>query len=350
MFYVFALNMNIFRGDIVEESKANKNKIHPNVYSCTILFCIAALFEAAFLALTIQAWNLQSIVIYLGLAFALQIAACIKAICVWRIHRYPTESVAYIICAVIAGLIMYLTIEVGVGLAMVLDPTVLISLDSTAIALIDALLSVVLLYGIKSWLKVILKSEPSQLSNEIQHHFLFNTLNTTVCRIRENPELAGDNLERLADLYRKILALKIYISLEEELALVKCYLGIEKYRLGKRLQVSWLLNYEKYAAIKVPALILQPLVENAIHHGIGKIIGDGVVVISLCTVENRLIIQVCNPIGSNEYSNLSHRNGIAQTNIERRLALVYGDNFSFKRERCETEYRATINIPIGGLL
>ena len=327
-----------------------KTKIHPNVHSCIILFCIAALFETAFLGLAIQAWDIQSVVIYLALVLTLQFMACLKAICIWRIHRYPNKFLVYTVCAVITGSIMYLTVEAVAASAQVFDWTISLSLNSTAVALIDALLSIVLLYGIRSWLKVILKSEPLQLSSQIRHHFLFNTLNTTVCRIKENPELAQDNLERLADLFRKILFLKIYIGLEEELASVKCYLGIEKYRLGKRLRVSWLLNYQTNLKIEVPALILQPLVENAIYHGIEKIAGGGTIVISLCTIDSRLIIQVCNPISDIGYSNLPSGSYIAQANIERRLALVYGDDFSFKKEQCETEYRATIDIPIGGLL
>ena len=233
-------------------------------------------------------------------------------------------------------------------------------LNSVAAAIIDGLLSLILLHGFRNWLKTILESEPLQLFNQIRHHFLFNTLNATVCRIQENPELAQVNLEKLASLLRNMLFLRTYISLEEELASVKCYLEIEKYRLEERLQVSWFVDRNTNVAIKVPAFILQPLVENAIYHGIENILGGGTVAISLYTVGSRLIIQVCNPIAnshtahlphsdSSHSSNLHRSNRVAQTNIERRLAFVYGNNFSFEREQRETEYRVTINIPKGGL-
>ena len=320
----------------------------PNMYSYIVLFCIVTLFETAFLGLTIPIWDTQSIIVYLILAFALQMAACIKAICIWYIHRHLTESVVYIACAVISSLIMYLSIEISLNFLEILSDSALISINSGVIALIDALLSVVLLYGLKAWFKIILKSEPLYLSSQIRHHFLFNTLNTTVCRIDENPRRAQVILVSLAELFRKILFLKAYISLEEELASVKCYLEIEKYRLGRRLQVNWLFNYNINDLIKLPALILQPLVENAIYHGIEKIVGGGTILISLRAVKDRFIIQVCNPIGDASYFDSSPGNNIAQANIERRLTLAYGDNFSFKQEQCETEYRVTINIPIQG--
>ena len=142
---------------------------------------------------------------------------------------------------------------------------------------------------------------------------------------------------------------------------MKCYLEIEKYRLEERLQISWFVDRNTNIAIKVPAFILQPLVENAIYHGIENIEGGGTVAISLYTVEDRLIMRVCNPIDNVRLSNLpcgdssrsNHsrsNNRVAQTNIKRRLALVYGDNFSFKKEQCETEYQVTINIPKGGVI
>ena len=306
----------------------NITGLQPNRGTCITLFCTAALFETAFLSLTVNTWNIQSLSAYFVLVLALQFAACLKAIIIWRIHRYPSEITVYIICAIIAGSITYLTIETFRAFE----------------------LSIILLYGIREWMKVVLKSEPLRLAQQIRHHFLFNTLNTTICRINENPRLAQDNLEKLADLLRKILLSEIYISIEEELATVRCYLGIEKYRLRERLQVNWSLDYKVKNVIKIPALILQPLVENAIYHGIEKVDGGGTIFISLSTIKDHLIIQVRNPLSDTEYSDFFAGNRIAQTNIENRLALVYGNNFSFKREQYETEYCATIKIPIGGLI
>jgi len=324
----------------------NITGLQPNRGTCITLFCTAALFETAFLSLTVNIWNIQSLSAYFVLVLALQSAACLKAIIIWRIHRYPSEITVYIICAIIAGSITYLTIETFRAFELIsLTPQ-----NSLVIALIDALLSIILLYGIREWMKVVLKSEPLRLAQQIRHHFLFNTLNTTICRINENPRLAQDNLEKLADLLRKILLSEIYISIEEELATVRCYLGIEKYRLRERLQVNWSLDYKVKNVIKIPALILQPLVENAIYHGIEKVDGGGTIFISLSTIKDHLIIQVRNPLSDTDYSDFFAGNRIAQTNIENRLALVYGNNFSFKREQYETEYCATIKIPIGGLI
>ncbi len=341
--------------------KTNENKTYSNIHVIVGLFCIVALFETAFLGLTIQDWSVNNIVVYLALVLALQITACLKAVCVWYINRHPLQVIVYVSCVVITGLFTYSVVETFIVLTTIFASTPLMHLNSVAVASIDGLMSLVLLHGFRSWLKTILENEPLQLFNQIRHHFLFNTLNTTVCRIPENPELAQVNLEKLAILLRKMLFLKTYISLQEEVDSVKCYLEIEKYRLEERLQVSWFVDRNMNVAIKVPAFILQPLVENAIYHGIENILGGGTVAISLYTVGSRLIIQVCNPIANSRPSNLPHSdssrvnnsrksNRVAQTNIERRLALVYGNDFSFRREQCETEYRVTINIPKGGLI
>ena len=324
----------------------NNNKAYPSKYAFIIIFCIAASFETAFLSLTIQDWSIHNIAIYLVLALTLQIMACLKVVCIWYIHRHMMQSMAYISCAAISSLLTYTVVEAFINLTTVFVPTFSISLNSIFFALIDGLLSMVLLYGVKSQSEMMLKNELLQLASQIRHHFLFNTLNTTVCRIDENPERARVNIEKLACLLRKMLSLNTYISLKEELDSVQCYLEIEKYRLEERLRVSWFLDRNMDVAIKVPAFILQPLVENAIYHGIENILGGGTVTVSLCTVKNRLIIQVRNPIADARYLSLSrHSNRMAQTNIERRLALVYGDDFSFERERCKTEYRVKINIP-----
>ncbi len=341
--------------------KTNENKAYSNIHFLVALFCIVALFETAFLGLTIQDWSADNIAIYSALVLALQITAYLKAVCVWHINHQPLKVIVYISCVIITGLFTYSVVEAFIVLTTIFASAPLMHLNSVAVASIDGLMSLVLLHGFRNWLQTILKNEPLQLFNQIRHHFLFNTLNTTVCRIPENPELAQVNLEKLAILLRKMLFLKTYISLEEEIASVKCYLEIEKYRLEERLQVSWFVARNTNVAIKVPAFILQPLVENAIYHGIENILGGGTVVISLYTVGSRLIIQVCNPIANSRPSNLSrsdsshvnqpHKsNRVAQTNIERRLALAYADDFSFKREQREIEYRVTINIPKGGLI
>ena len=340
--------------------KTNENTTYSNIHIFVVLFCIAALFETALLGLTIQDWSIPTIAVYSALVLMLQITACLKVLCIWHIHHHSPQVIVYISCAVITGLLTYSVVEAFIELTTIFASIPLMQLNSIAVAMIDGLLSVVLLYGFKNWLKAMLKREPLQLFNQIRHHFLFNTLNTTVCRIQENPELAQVNLEKLASLLRKMLFLDTYISLEEELASVKCYLEIEKYRLEERLQVSWFLDRNTNVAIKVPAFILQPLVENAIYHGIENVVGGGTVAISLYTVGSRLVIQVCNPIDNARPSHSPHRdslrsnnlrksNRVAQANIERRLALVYGDDFSFKKEQCETEYQVTINIPKGGL-
>jgi len=322
----------------------NKNRGYPNRSLLIVLFGVAALFETAFLGLTIPNWNLQSVSVYLSLGAVLQLMAYLKAVCIWRLC-FRRSTWVYLGCILATALVMYGVFQSFVTLAGAFHLSVPLLLQPGGLAALDALLSGLLLYVFRSWLQVLLNNAPAQLCGQIRHHFLFNTLNTTVCLIDKNPALAQVILERLASLFRRLLFLESYISLEDELDSVRCYLRIEQCRLGERLQVSWQLDYEQSVAIRVPSLILQPLVENAIYHGVEKVIGGGTVMISLYTANERLIIQVCNPINGAAHQGGARSHHIAQNNIARRLALSYGDDFDFKQEQCEVKYRVTINIP-----
>ena len=92
--------------------KTNENKTYPNINVFIALFCIAALFEAAFLGLVIQNWSISDIVAYAALILVLQIAACLKAVCVWYIHRRSLQVIVYLNCVAITSLLTYLIVEV----------------------------------------------------------------------------------------------------------------------------------------------------------------------------------------------------------------------------------------------
>ena len=167
----------------------NENRVCPDRCLLIVLFCIVALFETAFLGLTIPDWNIKSISVYLSLGAVLQLMAYLKAICIWRLC-FRRSVWAYASCILGTALLMYAALKSFSAVASILYPAVSLLLKPSGLAAIDALLSGILLYAFRGWLQVLLDSEPAQLCGQIRHHFLFNTLNTTVCLIDKNPALA----------------------------------------------------------------------------------------------------------------------------------------------------------------
>jgi two-component system sensor histidine kinase AlgZ len=163
------------------------------------------------------------------------------------------------------------------------------------------------------------------LQARIRPHFLFNTLNAVLALIRAEPRRAERTLEDLADLFRVAMQdARQLTSLRQEIELCERYLAIEQVRLGERLQVAWdiapavqpLLN-----RVRVPALILQPLLENAVHHGVEPSTGPARIAIALARHGDKLAFVVTNPLQEGARAGAGHHMALA--NIRERLALLY---------------------------
>ena len=137
------------------------------------------------------------------------------------------------------------------------------------------------------------KAELSALQARINPHFLFNTLNTISALLAEEPAKADDVVQTLADLFRYTFkaAHAGAVPLSEELEFVDGYLAVERARFGDRLQVRWTIDPEARAA-RIPGLLLQPLVENAVGHGIAPVPGGGTVRIGAQMDGDRLVVEV----------------------------------------------------------
>nr|WP_240954159.1 histidine kinase [Solimonas marina] len=161
------------------------------------------------------------------------------------------------------------------------------------------------------------------LNARIRPHFLFNSLNSLAALIQVRPDEAEMMVEDLADLFRASLGKGLQVApLLEEIGLCHAYLRIEKLRLGERLIVEWDVP-EDVLEWQVPKLILQPVIENAVHHGISRLSQSGVVRIAAREIFGRLVIEVSNPMAD---SNQPERQGnrVATDNIAQRLKLIYG--------------------------
>lgn len=181
------------------------------------------------------------------------------------------------------------------------------------------------------------------LQARIRPHFLFNSMNTIASLTRSNPRLAEQAVQDLADLFRANLnEQRNVILLAEELEVARIYQRIEELRLGERLRVDWKIEALPRDAL-VPGLLLQPLLENAIYHGIEPRPDGGTVTVS-GEVSGRLItVVVRNPVGEQKVGRGG--NQLALANIRERLILMYGGQALVKAGRFDAEYIVTLRFP-----
>jgi two-component sensor histidine kinase len=168
------------------------------------------------------------------------------------------------------------------------------------------------------------------LRYQLQPHFLFNTLNAiSSLVVMKQPELANKMISKLAGLLRNTLHLpeSHAVTLREELTVVEEYLSIEQIRFGPRLDVSLDVDSEAHEA-QVPRFILQPLVENAIRHGIARCPNGGSVVIRASAIEGRLRIEVENDRMTSEPQSDEKGHGLGLVNTRTRLEKLYGEQSS----------------------
>ncbi len=180
------------------------------------------------------------------------------------------------------------------------------------------------------------------LQARIRPHFLFNSINTVVSLIGVDAQKAEQTLMDLAALFRGVLSVKQAChTLDEEWALVEHYLRIEKLRLGERLQLKTGIETEARPC-RLPALLLQPLVENAIYHGVEPNTEGGRVDIEARIREGRLELVVENPLlDLNSDTGL----GMAQENVRQRLRLFFQDQARMLVKEVDGRYRVELLLP-----
>lgn len=189
------------------------------------------------------------------------------------------------------------------------------------------------------------------LQSKMRPHFLFNTLNSIVALIKKEPATAKKMLLNLSDLLRVSIKdediTQLY-DLKNEINLCKKYLEIEQIRLGERLNTEYYIE-DGLDEAQVPRLFIQPLVENAVLHGIQNLETTGTITIKISkNLINNLIIEVKNPINleNKESKTASKGNKIALNNIKERLKIYYQSNIEFKIIEKEGFYYVLIEIPL----
>ncbi len=198
------------------------------------------------------------------------------------------------------------------------------------------------------WRKqVVAESEArlQSLQSRIKPHFLFNSMNTIASLIRSNPEIAEETVHDLSDLFRASLSDARNLStLEQELELARGYLRIEAQRLGGRLNVKWDMD-ELPMDAKMPALILQPLLENAVYHGIEPSSDVGTIEIVGRYRRHKVNISVRNSKPATLDKRHTSGNRMALDNIKQRLQGLFEEQAGLGHSEVEGDYQVRLFFP-----
>ena len=187
----------------------------------------------------------------------------------------------------------------------------------------------------------------NELQSRIRPHFLFNTLNSAIALVRAEPAKAESLLEDLSDLFRHALVEQgESVTLAEEIALAQRYLAIEQVRFGERLQVQWQIDPRAGTAL-LPPLLLQPLVENAVKHGVEPSSWGGRLRVSTELRGSRVIVRITNtlPAESARSGEATPGHGIALANVRARLALLHDMHTEFSAGVRGALYEVRLTLP-----
>jgi hypothetical protein len=185
------------------------------------------------------------------------------------------------------------------------------------------------------------EAELRALRAQLNPHFLFNSLNSINALVGSDPEGARRMCEGLGDFLRRTLSLgaREAVTLAEELALVDRYLAIEQVRFGARLAVERAIEPDA-AACRVPPLLLQPLVENAVKHGVSGRVEGGTIRIAAARQGSRLTITIDNP--SDDDAPTRRGEGVGLENVRRRLLVLGGRDAQLDVQRADGRFRVRL--------
>jgi two-component system sensor histidine kinase AlgZ len=251
------------------------------------------------------------------------------------------------IAAVGAATVFQLDHALGYGLVPGNVPVRHFAFASTTIAALMTAVVLRYLYVIDGWqaqVQASARAEADALQARIRPHFLFNSLNAIAGLMRRDPAVAEHALLDLSDLFRAALGAGGDSTLREEVELAERYLAIESLRLGPRLQVAWERGEPLPWAMPMPRLVLQPLVENAVLHGVSRLPAGGRIDIRLVREADALRIEVSNPMPAAE-SPGSGGNGHAQRSIGHRLAYAFGPEARMTAAADAGYYRVELRVP-----
>ena len=279
---------------------------------------------AALLAAAARAQDLSGLVEYmLEIAAVLEPALLGSLIVLYvanpMLARLPYRTGLAAVFAVVVAVTLAI---LWLGAAALQDAFAPGALRAVAFAiLVTALLAAYFQLRARAFSPALAEARLQALQARIRPHFLFNSLNAVLSLIRSDPKRAEGAIEDLAELYRMLMAdTAALTTLANEIEVTRQYLNLEHLRLGERLAVEWRVEAAPRDAL-VPPLLLQPLVENAVYHGIEPGIERGTIEIAIYREGDRVHVRLTNPY----YPEHQHRQGnrMALANIRERLALHF---------------------------
>lgn len=191
-----------------------------------------------------------------------------------------------------------------------------------------------------------LESRIQALQSRIRPHFLFNSMNIIASLIASDPETAETVVEDLSELFRASLNdAGNQVQLADELDLCERYVRIEALRLGDRLQLDWQVDMPD-RPVKIPLLTLQPLLENAIYHGIQPLPEGGTISVRLWSDQDHLHVEIDNPLPADTQRSQSQGNKMALNNIRSRLTVLYGTEAELTTAEAGGRYVTGLRYPL----
>ena len=195
----------------------------------------------------------------------------------------------------------------------------------------------------KAYSPALVEARLQALQARIRPHFLFNSLNAVLSLIRRDPKRAEKALEDLVDVFRTLMSEpRQFVRLADEIALLERYAGIEQLRLGDRLRIIWELDGAPTDAL-LPPLILQPLLENAVFHGVEPGTAAGEVLVRIERRGDRVLARIENPYVADQQRRAGNR--MALENIRERLALFFDAEARIQTSADGRRYRVEIEMP-----
>ncbi|HSV81511.1 MAG TPA: histidine kinase [Ramlibacter sp.] len=209
-------------------------------------------------------------------------------------------------------------------------------------ALLSAVLVVVLVLRAKGRMPAETTARLAELQARIRPHFLFNSLNSAIALVRDDPGKAETLLEDLSELFRHALVDRgAPVTLAEEVMVARRYLAIEQVRFGERLRVQWAID-PRAGSARVPALFLQPLVENAVKHGVEPSSAGAEVKVSTQRRGSVVVIKVTNTVPAGQ-GRPGH--GVALENVRDRLRLLHDVQAQFQTALVDGLYQVRMEVP-----
>lgn len=335
----------------------------PNLCSLQAVFLLAILGELLSLSLSVVSSGLQNIDwLDLGLrSFLLQWVLLLSVALLCPMRPWLARQNPLLAGMASYSLVLLVTLMCSVVGLLVLNrsiPDVWLLLDNLFLASIFGGIVLRYLYIQQQWnnqQKAELTARIQALQSRIRPHFLFNSLNSIASLVATDADTAERMIEDLASLFRASLSEPGLISLAEEVELCRQYAAIEQRRLGDRLHIDWQFSSEvldQFDQIQFPSLLLQPLLENAIHHGIQPRPQGGKVELNMKLNNKTLLITMINPLlqamPSPNSDNISHTlgNKMALDNIRHRLQAYYSDKADLQLDQQQDTFTVKLKIPV----